>query len=113
MKKLIETMKTFKICTMLKIFTLMLLTCSVLLPQAASAARLKDLADVEGVRGNQLFGYGIVTGLNGTGDGKVDFTTKSVANLMEKMGIKVEPQDIKVKNSVSYTHLTLPTIYSV
>ena len=35
----------------------------------AEAARLKDLAEVEGVRGNQLFGYGVVVGLNGTGDG--------------------------------------------
>lgn len=68
---------------------------------SAQAARLKDLADVEGVRGNQLFGYGIVTGLNGTGDGKVDFTSKSVANLMEKLGIKVDPKDIKVKNVAS------------
>jgi len=64
----------------------------------ALAARLKDIADIEGVRGNQLFGYGIVVGLNGTGDGKVDFTLKSVSNLLEKMGIKVPPKDIKVKN---------------
>jgi flagellar P-ring protein precursor FlgI len=62
------------------------------------AARLKDIADVEGVRGNQLLGYGLVVGLNGTGDGKVDFTLKSVANMMEKMGIRSLPQEIKVKN---------------
>ena len=72
-----------------------------LLPVAAGAARLKDIADIEGVRGNQLFGYGIVVGLNGTGDGKVDFTMKSLANLMEKMGVKIEPKDIKVKNVAS------------
>lgn len=65
----------------------------------AEAARLKDLADVEGVRGNQLIGYGVVVGLNGTGDGNsVQFTTKSISNMLEKMGVRVNPQDIKVKN---------------
>src|SRR4051812_6747420 len=77
----------------LKITLLGLLFCS-----EALAARLKDIADIEGVRGNQLFGYGIVVGLNGTGDGKVDFTLKSVSNLLEKMGIRVAPSAIKVKN---------------
>lgn len=75
-----------------------LMALGALMPQAAVAARLKDIADVEGVRGNQLFGFGIVVGLNGTGDGKVDFTLKSVSNMLEKMGIKVAPKDIKVKN---------------
>jgi flagellar P-ring protein precursor FlgI len=65
----------------------------------AQAARLKDLADVEGVRGNQLFGYGVVVGLNGTGDGNsVQFTTKSLSNMLEKLGIRVDSKDIKVKN---------------
>lgn len=68
----------------------------------AHAARLKDIADIEGVRGNQLFGYGIVIGLNGTGDGKsVDFTMKSMANLLERMGVRVDPTKIKVKNVAS------------
>lgn len=67
-------------------------------PQAF-AARLKDIADVEGVRGNQLFGFGLVVGLNGTGDGNSSqFTTKSVSNLLEKMGIRVDPKEVKVKN---------------
>ena len=61
-------------------------------------ARLKDIADVEGVRGNQLLGYGLVVGLNGTGDGRVDFTVKSISNMLEKMGIRVDPVLIKVKN---------------
>jgi flagellar P-ring protein precursor FlgI len=65
----------------------------------AFAARLKDIADIEGVRGNQLFGYGLVVGLNGTGDGRsVEFTTKGLSNMLEKMGIRVDAQDIKVKN---------------
>jgi len=65
----------------------------------AQAARIKDIADVEGVRGNQLFGFGIVVGLNGTGDGNgSQFTTKSLSNLLDKMGIRVDPNDIKSKN---------------
>ncbi len=68
----------------------------------AHAARLKDIADVEGVRGNQLYGYGLVVGLNGTGDGnKSEFTTKSLSNMLEKMGVRVEPADLKVKNVAS------------
>ncbi len=69
---------------------------------SAYGARLKDIADVEGVRGNQLYGYGVVIGLNGTGDGNsIQFTTKSLSNMLEKMGIRVEPKDIKVKNVAS------------
>lgn len=69
---------------------------------AAFAARLKDIADIEGVRGNQLIGYGVVIGLNGTGDGSsVEFTTKSLSNMIEKLGIRVDPKDIKVSNVAS------------
>jgi flagellar P-ring protein precursor FlgI len=68
---------------------------------AAHAARLKDIADIEGVRGNQLFGYGIVIGLNGTGDGKIDFTNKSISNMLERLGVRVDPKDVKVKNIAS------------
>lgn len=65
----------------------------------AQQARLKDIADIEGVRGNQLVGYGLVVGLNGTGDGSsVDFTVKSISNMLEKMGVKVPTDKIKVKN---------------
>jgi flagellar P-ring protein precursor FlgI len=63
------------------------------------AARLKDIADIEGVRGNQLLGYGLVVGLNGTGDGRMtDFTPKSISNMLEKMGIRVDPMAVRVKN---------------
>jgi len=79
-----------------------LMLCGLLLlgvSTPAFAARLKDIADVEGVRGNQLFGFGIVVGLNGTGDGSsVDFTRKGLSNMLEKMGIKVPPEQLKVKN---------------
>ena len=74
------------------------LCCALLIPRVGDCARLKDIADIEGVRGNQLLGYGLVVGLNGTGDGKLDFTQKSISNMLEKMGIRVNPVDIKVKN---------------
>lgn len=65
----------------------------------AECARLKDIADIEGVRGNQLLGYGLVVGLNGTGDGRMtDFTPKSISNLLEKMGLRVDPNMVRVKN---------------
>lgn len=65
----------------------------------AYGARLKDIADIEGVRGNQLLGYGLVVGLNGTGDGRMtDFTPKSISNMLEKMGLRVDPMAVRVKN---------------
>jgi flagellar P-ring protein FlgI len=83
----------------MKIVRFLTLTVFLLvLPEAVRAARLKDIADVEGVRANQLIGYGLVVGLNGTGDGKVDFTVKSISNMLESMGIRVPAEQVKVKN---------------
>ncbi len=65
----------------------------------AHAVRIKDITDIKGVRKNQLVGYGLVVGLNGTGDGnKSQFTTQSMASMLEKMGITVNAEDIKVDN---------------
>lgn len=65
----------------------------------AHAVRIKDIVDIEGVRKNQLIGYGLVVGLNGTGDGsKSEFTIQSMASMLEKMGITVNAEDIKVDN---------------
>ena len=61
-----------------------------LLAGAAMPARLKDLVDVEGVRDNQLIGYGLVVGLAGTGDKQQTiFPYQSLANVLERMGISV------------------------
>ncbi len=68
-------------------------------PREAQGARLKDIAKVAGVRGNQLFGYGLVVGLNGTGDKQgTEFTIQSLTNMLLKMGISVDPNQVKVKN---------------
>ncbi len=65
----------------------------------AHAVRIKEIISIQGVRQNQLVGYGLVVGLNGTGDGdKAKFTIQSLVSMLEKMGMTVNPIDIKVKN---------------
>ncbi|MBW2099554.1 MAG: flagellar basal body P-ring protein FlgI [Deltaproteobacteria bacterium] len=72
---------------------------SILFLSNAHAVRIKDIAEIKGVRGNQLVGYGLVVGLDGTGDGKKsEFTIQSMARMLEKMGMAVDPDDIDVKN---------------
>ncbi|RDU73290.1 flagellar biosynthesis protein FlgI [Helicobacter anseris] len=61
--------------------------------------KIGDIANVVGVRDNQLIGYGLVIGLNGTGDKTSSkFTMQSIANMLESMNVKVSPEDIKSKN---------------
>jgi len=71
-------------------------------PLAASASasiRVKDLATIEGVRDNQLIGYGLVVGLAGTGDRQQTvFSTQSLSNLLRKMGVNVDPIGLRVNN---------------
>lgn len=63
------------------------------------AARVKDVATVGGVRDNQLIGYGLIIGLNGTGDKKgTEFTIRSVTSMLTKMGITIDPSVVSVKN---------------
>jgi flagellar P-ring protein precursor FlgI len=70
-----------------------------LMPGAASGVRIKDLADIKGVRQNQLVGYGLVVGLDGSGDGDDSiFTTQSLAALLNNMGVTVNPDDIEADN---------------
>lgn len=65
----------------------------------AGAVRLKDLASVKGVRGNQLIGYGLVAGLDGTGDGRGSpFTTQSMVNMLEKLDVTVNRDDLDSDN---------------
>lgn len=65
----------------------------------APTVRLKDIAQIRGVRSNQLIGYGLVVGLEGTGDSSgALFTVQSIANMLERFGITVPPNAIKVKN---------------
>ncbi len=65
----------------------------------AKGVRLKDIVDVEGVRGNYLIGYGLVVGLKQTGDGdQTKFTVQSVVNMLQRFGITVPKDQVKLKN---------------
>src|SRR2546430_8237641 len=67
----------------------------------ASAARLKDIASIEGVRQNQLSGYGLVAGLNGKGDSQqAIFTVQSVLNMLRRRGLtlNINPRQLQIKN---------------
>ncbi len=67
---------------------------------AGAASRLKDLASVEGVRDNQLIGYGLVVGLNGTGDtiNNSPFTKQSITAMLERLGVNIRGQTLNLKN---------------
>jgi flagellar P-ring protein precursor FlgI len=66
---------------------------------ALAAVRIKELADVAGTRKNQLFGYGLVVGLAGSGDSeRVLFTQQSVANLLGRLGIRLDPAQVRARN---------------
>lgn len=78
-----------------------LICAQILLPNFANAqSRIKDLIYVEGVRDNQLVGYGIVVGLQGTGDGlrNSPFTKQTIEAMLERMGVNVRDQQLQTKN---------------
>lgn len=78
---------------------LVLLAALAVLGRPAQAARVKDITSLVGVRANQLLGYGLVVGLNRTGDKQgTEFTIQSLTNMLLRMGIRVSPLDVKVKN---------------
>ena len=70
-------------------FLLPLLAGLALMSPAQASSRIKDLADVEGVRTNQLVGYGLVVGLNSTGDSlnNTPFTRQSLTAMLERLGV--------------------------
>ena len=73
--------------------TLLVLLLMLLGVQSARAERIKDLASVAGVRGNALIGYGLVVGLDGTGDqtSQAPFTVQSLKALLQQLGVTVPP----------------------
>ena len=77
------------------LFLLVLLLPSIVAPAALAQVRIKDIADVEGVRENQLVGYGLVVGLNGTGDQLFNavFTRKSLIGMLERLGVNTRDQE--------------------
>ena len=67
---------------------------------AHAASRIKDLANIEGVRQNQLIGYGLVVGLNGTGDtlNNIPFTKQSLTAMLERLGVNIRGQALRTGN---------------
>jgi flagellar P-ring protein precursor FlgI len=63
------------------------------LPVLVFGASIKDLTDVRGFRSNQLYGYGIVTGLNGQGDSRIEYTELGILNALESLGIRADKAD--------------------
>jgi flagellar P-ring protein precursor FlgI len=73
----------------------------ILMPMPAGAtSRIKDLANIEGVRQNQLIGYGLVVGLNGTGDtlNNIPFTKQSLQAMLERLGVNVRGAQLRTGN---------------
>jgi flagellar P-ring protein precursor FlgI len=65
----------------------------------ACADKLRDVADVSGARDNQLLGYGIITGLNGTGDdASAPFAAQSVLSMLRRLGVQVDAKQIRLRN---------------
>jgi flagellar P-ring protein precursor FlgI len=69
-------------------------------PNAGATSRIKDLANIEGVRQNQLIGYGLVVGLNGTGDtlNNIPFTKQSLTAMLERLGVNIRGQTLRTGN---------------
>jgi flagellar P-ring protein precursor FlgI len=87
---------------MIRAFGLLMVALAWTFPLAAQAqdVRLKDLVEFDGVRGNDLVGYGLVVGLNGTGDGirNAPFTEEIMSNLLERLGVNVAGEAYRPKN---------------
>jgi flagellar P-ring protein precursor FlgI len=100
--------KRLQISGFLMIISLVLVvTNGIFLIPDAKAVRIKDIADIKGVRQNQLVGYGLVVGLEGTGDSDDSlFTIQSLASLLEKMGVTVQPDDIDDVENVAAVMVT-------
>ena len=80
------------------VFLLALLSV-VFVTMPARAERLRDLVDASGARENQLVGYGIITGLSGTGDDvSAPFTAQTVLSLLRRLGVQVDPTQLRLKN---------------
>lgn len=85
-----------------KFWLLALMTAALCFPAtpAQASVRLKDIIEIEGVRDNMLVGYGLVVGLNGTGDSLTNspFTEKSLVGMLERMGISTRGDQLRTKN---------------
>lgn len=77
--------------------SLIIVFCSIFLSISSFAERIKDVAGVAGVRSNQLVGFGLVTGLTGTGDGDINLTKQALRSVISRFGIQANLDDIDAK----------------
>jgi flagellar P-ring protein FlgI len=83
-----------------RLASLFMIMAAMALPAAAQSVRIKDLVEVDGVRSNDLVGYGLVVGLNGTGDGlrNSPFTEEIMTNILERLGVNVTGEQFRPRN---------------
>ncbi len=84
----------------MRLFLLVLCSFFSVVSGATAGVKLKDLVEVEGVRGNDLVGYGLVVGLDGTGDGlrNIPYTEEALSSLLERLGVNVQGEQFRPKN---------------
>jgi flagellar P-ring protein precursor FlgI len=102
MQRLVPSIPSFSLSRAAR-FGIMLVALAATAIPAAATSRIKDIADFEGVRENQLVGYGLVVGLDGTGDDmkkKAPFTRESLIGMLERLGVKInrDNADLETKN---------------
>ena len=85
---------------MMRFLVILIAVLTLAAPVQAGPIRIKDLVEFDGVRGNDLVGYGLVVGLNGTGDGlrNSPFTEEIMSNLLERLGVNVSGEQFQPKN---------------
>ena len=83
-----------------RLASLFMIAAAMALPATAQSVRIKDLVEVDGVRSNDLVGYGLVVGLNGTGDGlrNSPFTEEIMTNILERLGVNVTGEQFRPRN---------------
>ena len=97
-----KDMALLKGVSLLRTLLALMITLVALCTSFGATVKVGTLVNIVGVRPNYLTGYGIVVGLNGTGDGTTSvFTLQSVANMLRRMGITVDPKAVKTKNAAA------------
>lgn len=85
---------------MTRFYVFLLMACVIATTAFATPIRIKDLVEFDGVRGNDLVGYGLIVGLNGTGDGlrNAPFTEEIMVNVLERLGVNVTGEQFRPQN---------------
>lgn len=95
-------MKIKRIVFICTIFAFICISCVSLYSQEAATVKIRDIAAFEGVRENQLVGFGLVTGLGGQGDStRSELVKKMLANFMQSFGVQIDADDVQSKNSAA------------